>query len=475
MYEPRRLHPISIVDFLVRKLYSMIQALLPLIIIALAQENLRIWLITAIPFLIVLFVAYTVVYWMRYEFYVTDKELRLNYGVFIKKQRYIPFERIQTVHISAGILQNLLGLAKVQVETAGGGTKAEFVLSALTMAEAQDLRAIVQAGRVSEPTDDNSQVLEYQLSTRSLLLLATTSNGIGVAFSAILVVFSQLDEFFPSVNLWRVIASYTESLIAGTISMIILAVLAVFLAAWILSLVGTVIRYAGFRLIREGDNLKISRGLFEKHQITLPIKRIQAIKVVEGILRQPFGMMSIQVISLSNIGTKGEGSVLFPLLARSELNRFMEEIVPEYATPINIQSLPPRAKWRYLSVNTIPALIIAALVTAFVPWGYLAFIMVPLAILLGIAQFRASGWQIDGNKLLIRYRILGQVTAIIPHQRVQSMSVSQNLWQGYSKLTNLSVAVASNIAAAVIKVKGMDEVDSKMLVTWLVGIKTRRF
>ncbi len=134
---------------------------------------------------------------LRYVFYLSEQELRLEYGVLIRKQRYIPFERIQSVQISAGILQRMFGLVKVQVETAGAGNKAEFVLAALSRQKAEALREILQAGgNITDRAEEAPAGIEYHLSTRALLLLASTSNGIGVAISALLVIVSQLDDFF---------------------------------------------------------------------------------------------------------------------------------------------------------------------------------------------------------------------------------------------------------------------------------------
>ena len=74
-------------------------------------------------------------------------------------------------------------------------------------------------------------MFEYRLPIRSLLLLASTSNGIRVVLSALLVVISQLDDFLAKPNIWVKIAKYAEGLFAGQITMIILAVLALLLLA----------------------------------------------------------------------------------------------------------------------------------------------------------------------------------------------------------------------------------------------------
>ena len=458
MYKPQRVHPLGILFFTIRTIYAMGQALLPLFIIAIAQPAVRKWIIVAAPLLLAFFIVYGIFYWLRYLFYISGQELRVEYGVMVRKKRYIPFERIQSVQITAGVLLRLFGLVKVQVETAGGGKEAEFVLAALPRKTALELQTILQAGgKPMADAPDEMESIEYKLSTRSLLLLASTSNGIGVAISAILVILSQLDDFLPQMNVWEKVATYAEHMASAMVSLIIMAVFILILLAWLLSLIGTIIRFSGFQLRRESDSIKINRGLFEKQQLSIPIKRIQAVKVVEGLLRQPFGMVSVQVVSISNIGAKGEGKVLFPLLPRAELPEFLEKVAPEFVMPLAFQSLPRQAKRRYLLINTIPALIIAILSSVFLPWGYVAFILPLLGVWLGNKQYHDAGYQMEGNTLILRSRKLGRETTIIPRRRIQSLHVSQNPFQIRSGLSNLKVAIASSNIAATAQLKGMEK------------------
>lgn len=468
MYKPQRVHPMAILQFTLRTVYSLGQGLIPLLLIAFAQPEMRRWLFWGLPLLLAFMVAYGILYWLCYVFYISGQELRVEYGVLIKKKRYIPFERIQTIQISAGILHRMFGLVKVQVETAGGGSQAEFVLAALPRDIAAELQHILQEKtQHHEEAGNETEYIEYKLSTRSLLVLASTSNGIGIVLSAILAVISQLDDFFPKADVWGKFAAYAGHLAAGKISLIILVIFLIILLAWLLSLLGTIIQFGGFQLRREGNNIIISRGLFEKHQMSIPIKRIQAIKVVEGLLRQPLGMVSLQVVSMSTTGMKEEGNVLFPILPRAELAGFVEKIAPEFTMSMKLHGLPARSKWGYLLINTIPALIIAVLCTVYLPWGYVAFILPLLGAALGNAQYNDAGYQVENNRLLLRSRHLGRVTFIIPKQRVQSMHVSQNPLQARGNLSNLRIAVASSNAAATVQLRGMDIQKSSVIMKWL--------
>jgi len=469
MYKPQRLHPLAILDFFILKIYKLVQALLPFIVLALAEAEIRRWLLLAIPFLLLFFFAYGILYWLRYVFYIKDQELRMESGVFIRKKRYIPFERIQTVQITAGILQRLLGLVKVQVETAGGGGKAEFVLAALPRQKAEELSRILQVNKNLHSSNYGEITpSEYILSTRSLLLLASTSNGIGVAIAALAAI-SQFDDVFSNMHIWVKLGTYAKNIAGGEASLIVLLILVLIFLAWLISLVGTIIRFTGFRMIRDDHNIKISRGLLEKQQITIPLRRIQAIKIIEGILRQPLGMVSIKVVSVSNIDTKSEGSMIVPLLPKSQLVGFMEEFLPEFTMSLQIEGLPGRSKKRYYLINILPALITAVLSSIFIPWGYLAFSLVPIAAWLGHRQYQDAGWQVENHKLLLRSRSLARVTTIIHRKRIQSLSISRNPFQERKSLNSLAVAFASGIAGAHVKLKGMDDERSDAIVTWFIG------
>jgi putative membrane protein len=167
---------------------------------------------------------------------------------------------------------------KLQVETAGGGDKAELVLPAISKTRAEELRYILESKRPipaqkCQETEDQHTGEIFRLSTRDLFILSSTSNSIGVVLVGLLVIFSQLEDVFPDLNIWNIIGDYVNEIAGKTITTIILVVLVIFLLAWILSLLGNFIKFGGFELIRMDNNIKINRGLMEKKQLTIPINQ----------------------------------------------------------------------------------------------------------------------------------------------------------------------------------------------------------
>src|SRR5690606_5411962 len=66
-----------------------------------------------------------IIKWKRFVYWFEDGELRIEYGLFVKKKRYIPFERIQSLNYTEGIFHRPFNLVKVRVETAGSGKAGE--------------------------------------------------------------------------------------------------------------------------------------------------------------------------------------------------------------------------------------------------------------------------------------------------------------------------------------------------------------
>ena len=76
---------------------------------------------------------------LRYYFTVysiDNQKIVIKTGLIYRQTRTIPLERIQNVELSRGMLHQMLDLADLKIETAGG-TQAEGNLSALSVGEAQ--------------------------------------------------------------------------------------------------------------------------------------------------------------------------------------------------------------------------------------------------------------------------------------------------------------------------------------------------
>ena len=58
---------------------------------------------------------------------------------------------------------------------------------------------------------------------------------------------------------------------------VLLVAAALLVAAWLLSALGAVVAFAGFTITRDGDRLRIRRGLVQRREATVPVGRVRAV------------------------------------------------------------------------------------------------------------------------------------------------------------------------------------------------------
>jgi putative membrane protein len=416
--------------------------------------------------------------WRATTYEVSGGAFRLRQGVIQKNERTIPLEHVQSVDMVQGIIQRFFGIVEVRVETAGGGTsEPDASLPALDRTDAEALRReiegshreLVEAEEAVEPT-----VLR-QLGKRELLIAGATSGQIGVAFSLIAVVSQLFDDLVSeslAQRLFEILAPHSV-----TAALLLIGAFGVF--AWLLAIAGTILAHAGFTLSRDGDFLYIKRGLLERREATIPLARIQAIRIIEGVLRQPFGLATLRVESAGYGESSGVSTILFPLLPRKEVHKLLLDAAPEFAVAPTLDSLPARALRRYVFRATAPVLLLSAafaLVSSvafdFAAWGFAALLLVIPAVVYGWLRYRDAGWAYLGDRLVVRSRLLARSTTIAPRRRLQSRGVIRSPFQRRVRLATFRAQIASGGGGGAYGVVDL-EVDSAEALAEALGPRAR--
>ena len=393
--------------------------------------------------------------WRATTYGVSGGAFVLRGGVLRKNERTIPLEHVQSVDTVQGIIQRVFGVVEVRVETASsGGNEPEASLPALGHTAAEALRREIEGSR-RKPVEQAGPVVVRRLSTRDLLVAGATSGQIGVALSLLAVASQLFDEFLPGGLAERLIATLAPRSLADALVLI----LAFGLLAWILAIAGTVLAYAGFALSRDGDFLHIRRGLLERREATIPLSRIQAVRISEGVLRQPFGLAMLRVESAGYGEDAGVSTTLFPLLPRKEAQGLLRDAAPEFAVEPSLNQLPVRALRRYVFRAALPALLLAAIVGTNIALAFdsvagasLGLLLLLPAIPYGWLRYRAAGWTLAGDRLVIRSRLLARMTAIAPRRRLQSRSVVRSPLQRRARLATFTARVASGRGGAELQI-----------------------
>nr|WP_295972817.1 PH domain-containing protein [uncultured Bacillus sp.] len=473
MSEKKRLHPISAVTSCLKQIKEMIFPLIILFVVGKNDDGGQMWfiIVSAISILFPLFTG--ILTWIRFTYRIEEGELRIESGVFVKKKRYIPFERIQSLDFSEGLLHRPFGLVKVKIETAGSASlsEAEAELTAITKQEAkeiQDALSLIKIGQAISPVGEELKEEKdnlYQITPNQLVLLATTSGGVGVILSALTAFVFQFDEMIP----YKKIYNEFQHVIANGVAFVSIIVLLVFLVAWVLAFIRTLLKYANFTVKNAEGDLIISRGLLEKRQMTIPINRIQGIRISENLIRQPMRLATVYVESAGGSLDKESKStiMLLPIVKKKDIPALLQSILPDYNLKPEVKPVPQRACRRYMIRGLFfPVLAVLAALIFLRPWGYLSVLILPLAALWAYLKYRDAGWGIEDLQLTLTYRGIIKNTVMMKKNKVQALSIKQNLFQAKRGLISVEANILSGAGSAGGTVHDIEAKDGMAIYHW---------
>ena len=481
-----KLHPVSALINCVKALKEMA---LPLLVIVVANgfnftinvrdEN---FFGQMIPlFILIVALSFTfvsgILKWWTFRYWFEDSELRVQYGLFVKKKRYIPFERIQSLNYKEGIFHRIFGLVQVTVETAGSNDKEpEAQLTAITRIAADQIEQEMNNAKFGEraETEESTIMLKpeaqiiYKMSPKDLIVLATTSGGIGVVLAGVLAAVSQFAEYIPFEWIYDEFSHLVKYSIALIVALIFIGVL----GAWIISVALTLLNYFDFTVMKENDRLIITRGLLEKKRITIPLNRVQAIKLVENPLRQPFGLATVQVESAGGGFSEGNDKkiVLFPLISKKAAVGPLTALFPQFQFELEQAQMirpPKHARSFFYRIDFLWLIPLIAVPSYLLyPYGLLSFLLIVPVILLGIWQHKTARFSIQGSQLTIIYRQISRVTFFVEKRRIQVIEQKQSYFQKQKQLATAQVVVMSGMTGASAHAYHMDEADIEQVMSW---------
>ena len=458
-----KLHPISVIIIFFKALKDMI---IPIVFIVIANgfnmtfdvrdENFFSQMIPLFVLVIglIAFLVNGIIKWVTFQYWFEDQELRVQYGLFVKKRRFIPFDRIQTLNYKEGIFHRPLGLVMVQVETAGSSTgKAEAEFTAITKYAASQIELEMNRakGKVIEELVDVEQDehVIFKMSALEQATLAMTSGGIGLIIFGVFTAFSQVIDYLPID--WFIDEVY--EFVKHSVIMISALIFIGLVIAWMLSIVWTMITHFDFKVTVQDERIVITRGLIEKKRITIPLNRVQAVQIVENPIRQMLGFATVQIESAGGSGGEsGEGlrsSVkLFPLIRKKDLDGPLKELFPHLIIEQQGEAYqsPRRARpffYRLSFIWYVP--VVGAAGYFLYPYGLLtALIAIPI-ILVGVWRHKTVRAYTLDNQITIIYRNISKVTFIAEKQRVQVMFMSQSIFQKRRNLASAEINVKSGL------------------------------
>lgn len=370
---------------------------------------------------------YSMLAWRRMRFSVTSESIDLHTGILFRQERHARLNRVQAVDVVQPLLGRLFGLAQVRVETAGGNDS-NVVIGFLREPEAQELRNEIMARAAGLDVAPAAAV--PVAAGAGAGDGATPASGDGPAGPAVVGAVRPAVPAAPEQEILQVApGTLVGSLLrSGSMIAFVLVMAALATAAVVTKNVGPVAgalpavlgwggylwsRFTGefgFRAAVSPDGIRLRHGLLETRTQTLPPGRVQAVVLKQGVLWRRRGWWRVEV-NVAGYGehTPGAGqtveTVLLPVGDRGEALSALWLVLPD------------------LGVDDPQALLDAALEGTGEQAGFLT--TPARARRLDPVVWRRNGLRITGTALFIRSGRFARQLDVVPHERTQSLGLTQ--------------------------------------------------
>lgn len=322
--------------------------------------------------IVALSVVSSVITWRTRTWELTDAGIMLRSGLVTSRQLQVPYEHIHTVNMSSNLVERVLGLMTLDLDTGAASSEGEATrIRGLQAGIAEALREelfrrkaavlvdqgldarTADADASAEADDEASPTAPapspdacYTLTTAQLVFAALTEARVvaqAVAFLILIVQGINLLQESELVNLSDVagdIAVLPVALLIGVAALLLaLALIVGFAISFVMSLIG----YAGYRAERAAGRISVECGLLSRTSHTVALERIQSINIRQGLIRQLIGYAEVRASVVGAIGSSDEtstadGVVLHPFIRVTEVEAFLASIAPDFSAAETVKT-----------------------------------------------------------------------------------------------------------------------------------------
>ncbi len=252
---------------------------------------------------LVLLITHSVFYYLNFFFYVKDGNFILKKGYLRKKIMTIPLDRIQSVNTKQNLVQQLLNVVTLEIDTAGTVGK-ELKIHALEKLFATELQDQIRSGKkkkmVVEPAGKHGLIevpeeIILKLTPLDLLKIGISQNHLRTGLIIVAFgfqIFQQIQDMFKEK------ADEYSNEFVGFISnsnwALITFLIAFFLIISILfSLFRTAFKYFDFKLLKKEGTYRVESGLINKRNVVIPHNKVQELNWETGPIKKQFGIYNI--------------------------------------------------------------------------------------------------------------------------------------------------------------------------------------
>jgi putative membrane protein len=322
---PQKQSPIGIVVMFLDTAQQYARALWPILVLWIFKFNElnKIYFLsgTVTVFLVIGIIAY--LKYLNFTFYLDqeNREFVIHEGVFIKTKTTIQLQKIQQVNINQTLVQKIIGVFSLEVDTAGSQTK-EVKIKAIThdlalklkeslLSNSNDNVEAISDSISPEVLQDNTVPL-IKISFFSLFKIGITSNYIKSFFVLLLFVITISDYFYKITGRDVLQEGHIENYVDKEvlIPFFMMGILVVFLIVLMINLFRIIFKYFDFKITKQNRSLLLSYGLLNTKSTILKPEKVQITTITRNYFQKKMDVLGLKIKQASSGEEHEKASVI---------------------------------------------------------------------------------------------------------------------------------------------------------------------
>ncbi|MFL9843393.1 PH domain-containing protein [Flavobacterium rhizosphaerae] len=461
--KPQRQSLLGIFILFADSLQSSIRALFPILIISLFNDKNKTYylILGAVVLLLALIVGY--LRYRNFTFFVDEdnEEFVVHKGILSKTRIAIPLNKIQQVNLNQSLLQRILSVHALEIDTAGSA-KTEVTIKAITQKYALVLKErLLEEGFTPhyEEADYADRVEHEQKKQRpfirvspvSLLKTGITSNYVR-SFGLLLAFFISTSQYvddyltYSDTDAAFINEYFNKVFLLRFIFSIIFVILVLTL---LVNLVRTMVRYYNFTVTKQHNALLLSHGLIATRNTIIRPEKVQIVSVGRNFFQKKFNINDIKIRQAADLEQSRERRKMameIPGVNEQEKNilmQFLLEKMPERGFTVvpNIRKVILNI-FRLIIIPVALFYAYTRLVTDVAPFLILIpFYVVFIGILIYFG-FRHNRLFISPDFIIMQHGAWDVENDFIAPHKIQAIKLTQYFWQKSSNVGTVKIYTA---------------------------------
>jgi putative membrane protein len=360
--------------------------------------------------------------WYKTTIWIENGTLIVEQNTLNKKKNTYTIKNISNIDMEQNLFERMVGTYKIKIDTNSSAladkTDIKIVFSKQkAIVFKQEIMSSMGQWEEKSRVDDENVSFDVVCSVKDILLHCFfTVNIFSVIFlSGCFIGFFVAMSFAD--NSYTINDFISDAL--GGFAAITIAVVSAFY-----SLIKGFFKYYNFKARRRDNRIHLIYGSFRKNINTIPVDKINGIKLIQPFLSRIFGRYQVEVINIGTGDEKDESANILLSCTYKEVKKYMAVLLPEFENFID-KPIKKQSKKYFLHMAYDLVVIVLILITVFSVFNYfLDFLpiwvegligsgLICLCILCYIFSYYASGYYIGQDYIIVANGIFTKTYSMI--------------------------------------------------------------